>query len=210
MPLHHTARHTARGVYPIAPTPFDADGRVDVASIDRLTDFYRAVGGTGLTVLGVMGEAPKLEGAEALTVATRFIRRAGDLPVIVGVSAPGFAAMRALALASMEAGAAGAMIAPPHTLRTDDQLAGHYRHAVEAIGDIGSFVPFSTVPSANSTAAATRRTAPRPCSPASDTPVPPSSTTTPASPSSSAARLRASGRVPRIGQANRVAQMGTV
>ena len=131
MPLDHTAK----GVYPIAPTPFHADGRIDVDSIDRMTDFYREVGSTGMTVLGVMGEAPKLDGAEALEIARRFIRRAGDLPVIVGVSAPGFAAMRALAMASMEAGAAGVMIAPPNTLRTDDQIAGYYRQAVEAIGE---------------------------------------------------------------------------
>jgi 4-hydroxy-tetrahydrodipicolinate synthase len=126
---------TARGVFPIAPTPFHADGQVDLASIDRMTDFYRSVGSDGLTVLGVMGEAPKLEGAEALEIATRFIRRAEGLPVIVGVSSPGFAAMRALARASMDAGAAGVMIAPPNTLRTDDQIAGYYRQAVEAIGD---------------------------------------------------------------------------
>ncbi|UFN48780.1 dihydrodipicolinate synthase family protein [Roseomonas sp. OT10] len=131
MPLDHTAK----GVYPIAPTPFHADGRIDFDSIDRMTDFYREVGSTGMTVLGVMGEAPKLDGAEALEIARRFIRRAGDLPVIVGVSAPGFAAMRALATASMEAGAAGVMIAPPNTLRTDDQIAGYYRQAVEAIGE---------------------------------------------------------------------------
>ena len=126
--------HTANGVYPIAPTPFDAEGRIDFASIDRMTDFYRALGSTGMTVLGVMGEAPKLDGAEALEVATRFIKRAEGLPVIVGVSAPGFAAMRSLARASMDAGAAGVMIAPPNTLRTDDQIAGYYRQAVEAIG----------------------------------------------------------------------------
>ena len=131
MPLDHTAQ----GVFPIAPTPFDAGGGIDVASIDRMTEFYREVGSTGLTVLGVMGEAPKLDGAEALEVAVRFVRRAGDLPVIVGVSAPGFAAMRSLARASMDAGAAGVMIAPPHTLRTDDQIAGYYRQAVEAIGE---------------------------------------------------------------------------
>ncbi len=131
MPLDHTAR----GVFPIAPTPFGEDGHLDLASIDRMTDFYRACGSTGLTVLGVMGEAPKLDGAEAVAVATRFVRRAGDLPVIVGVSAPGFAAMRALTLAVMEAGAAGVMIAPPSTLRTDDQIAGYYAGVVEAIGD---------------------------------------------------------------------------
>jgi 4-hydroxy-tetrahydrodipicolinate synthase len=130
----------AKGVFPIAPTPFHADGRLDLASIDGMTEFYRACGCTGLTVLGVMGEAPKLDGAEALEVAARFIRRAGSLPVIVGVSAPGFAAMRALARASMDAGAAGVMIAPPNTLRTDDQIAGYYRQAVEAIGEDVPFV----------------------------------------------------------------------
>lgn len=67
------------------------------------------------------------------------IRRAGALPVIVGVSAPGFAAMRALTHDVMALGAAGVMIAPPNTLRTDDQIVGYYRQAAEAIG---ADVPF--------------------------------------------------------------------
>ena len=129
----------ARGVYPIAPTPFHADGRLDLESIDRLTDFYGSCGADGMTVLGVLGEAPKLDGAEAVAVATRFIRRAGKLPVIVGVSAPGFAAMRSLCASAMDAGAAGVMIAPPVHLRTDDQIATYYAQAVEAIG---ADVPF--------------------------------------------------------------------
>ncbi len=129
----------ANGVYPIAPTPFRGDGSIDDASIDRLADFYAACGSTGLTVLGQLGEAPKLEHAESVAVATRFIRRAASLPVIVGVSAPGFAAMRALTHDAMDRGAAGVMIAPPNTLRTDDQIAGYYRQAVEAIG---ADVPF--------------------------------------------------------------------
>ncbi|MEP7057638.1 MAG: dihydrodipicolinate synthase family protein, partial [Caldimonas sp.] len=53
--------------------------------------------------------------------------------------APGFAAMRALTREVMDAGAAGVMIAPPNTLRTDDQIVGYYRQAVEAIG---ADVPF--------------------------------------------------------------------
>ena len=130
----------ARGVYPIAPTPFHADGSVDYASIDSMTDFYRQVGSTGLTVLGVMGEAPKLDQAEALEIATRFIKRAEGLPVIVGVSAPGFAAMRGLARAAMDKGAAGVMIAPPNNLRTDDQIVTYYAQASEAIGTDVPFV----------------------------------------------------------------------
>jgi 4-hydroxy-tetrahydrodipicolinate synthase len=130
---------TASGVYVIAPTPFHDDGRVDDASIDRMTDFFRAAGATGITVLGQMGEAPKLDAAEAIAIARRVIGRA-DLPVVVGVTAPGFAAMRSLACEVMDAGAAGVMIAPPNTLRSDDQIAGYYRSAVEAVGKDVPFV----------------------------------------------------------------------
>lgn len=132
--------HTAAGVFPIAPTPFHPDGAIDWVSIDRLADFYVGCGCTGLTVLGVMGEAPKLDGAESVEVAKRFIRRLGQLPVIVGVSAPGFAAMRSLTRDVMEAGAAGVMIAPPNTLRTDTSIVAYYRQAAEAIGPDVPFV----------------------------------------------------------------------
>jgi len=134
-----TLTSDARGVYPIAPTPFFDDGRIDTASIDRLTDFYLDCGATGITVLGQLGEAPKLEHEESLAVATQMIRRAAHLPVVVGVSAPGFAAMRALTREVMDRGAAGVMIAPPNTLRTDDQIVGYYQQAVDAIG---ADVPF--------------------------------------------------------------------
>ncbi|MBW4036890.1 MAG: dihydrodipicolinate synthase family protein [Proteobacteria bacterium] len=130
---------TAAGVYAIAATPFLPDGAVDYASVDRLTDFYLGCGVTGLTILGIMGEAPKLDQAEALALSDRMIRRAG-VPVIVGVSAPGFAAMRALAHGVMASGAAGVMIAPPPALRTDDQIIGYYRQAVAAIGPEVPFV----------------------------------------------------------------------
>ncbi|MDO9710582.1 dihydrodipicolinate synthase family protein [Paracraurococcus lichenis] len=131
MPLDHTAK----GVYVIAPTPFLPDGRIDDASTDRMTDFFLQAGCNGMTILGVMGEAPKLDQGEALDISKRIIRRAGKAQIIVGVSAPGFAAMRALARGAMEAGAAGVMIAPPSTLRTDDQIVTYFRQAVEAIGD---------------------------------------------------------------------------
>ena len=135
MPLDHTAN----GVYAIAATPFLSDGRLDTTSIDRMVDFYLEAGVTGLTILGIMGEAPKLDAAESLAVSEQIVRRA-SVPVIVGVSAPGFAAMRALARSVMEAGAAGVMIAPPPSLRTDDQITGYYRQAVEAIGTDIPFV----------------------------------------------------------------------
>jgi 4-hydroxy-tetrahydrodipicolinate synthase len=126
--------HKAAGTFAIAPTPFHDDGRIDEKSIDRLTDFYADIGCDGVTVLGIMGEAPKLDGLEAEEVARRFVKRAKNMQVIVGVSAPGFAAMRSLAHASMDAGAAGVMVAPTPTLRTDDQIVTYFRQAAEAIG----------------------------------------------------------------------------
>ncbi|MGH8636318.1 MAG: dihydrodipicolinate synthase family protein [Burkholderiales bacterium] len=130
----------ASGVYVIAATPFHSDGRIDHDSADRLTDFYLESGASGLTVLGVMGEAPKLDADESVALVRRVVRRAGKTPVVVGVTSPGFAPMRALARNAMEAGAAGVMIAPPATLRSDDQVVSYFAQAREAIGED---VPFA-------------------------------------------------------------------
>jgi len=125
--------HTAKGVYVIAATPFLPDGAIDTASIDRMIDFYLSCGVTGMTILGMMGEAPKLDSDEALAISKQVVRRS-TVPVIVGVSAPGFAAMRSLARSVMDAGAAGVMIAPPPALRTDEQIVNYFAQAVTAIG----------------------------------------------------------------------------
>ena len=126
---------SAAGVYVICPTPFESDGRVDTASTDRMVEAYLEAGATGLTILGIMGEAPKLAADEALAFARQVIATvAGRVPVVVGVSAAGFAAMAGLSSKVMDAGAAGVMIAPPSTLKTDDQIVSYYADAVEAIG----------------------------------------------------------------------------
>ena len=68
----------ASGVYTIAATPFREDGALDISSVDSLTDFYLRCGVAGITVLGVMGEAPKLDAAESAALArrARAVRRA--------------------------------------------------------------------------------------------------------------------------------------
>src|ERR1700682_6135030 len=66
----------AKGVYVIAPTPFHPDGRIDESSIDRMTDFFLKAGVTGMTVLGQLGEAPKLEHAESVGVVKRGLKGA--------------------------------------------------------------------------------------------------------------------------------------
>ena len=72
---------TARGVYIISATPFLEDGSLDLESTDRLADFYIEQGVSGITVLGMMGEAQKMapEESEAfLTQAPVFERMLVD------------------------------------------------------------------------------------------------------------------------------------
>ncbi len=122
------------GVFVIACTPFTDDGAIDVTSIDSMVDFYYDKGADGLTILGMMGEAPKLTQAESIAITRQTLARSGEKPVVVGVSATGLAAIGELTKAVMDMGAAGVMVAPPSSLRTDEQIIGYYRNVVETVG----------------------------------------------------------------------------
>ena len=125
----------ARGVYLITVTPFTDSGALDLDSTDRMVDFCLDAGVTGLTVLGIMGEATKLTAAESTQFVERVLARvAGRVPVVVGASAPGFAPMRELTASVMELGAAGVMVAPPPTVRTDDQIVAYFEMVQETVG----------------------------------------------------------------------------
>ena len=126
---------SARGVFLITVTPFTDSGALDLASTDRMVDFCLEAGVAGLTVLGIMGEATKLTAEESrLFVKQVLARVAGRVPVVVGASAPGFAPMRELTDSVMALGAAGVMVAPPSTLRTDDQIAAYFEMVQETLG----------------------------------------------------------------------------
>ncbi len=127
---------TARGVFLITVTPFTDDGALDLESTDRMVDFALDCGVTGLTVLGIMGEATKLTADESRVFVKRVLARvAGRVPVVVGASAPGFAPMRELTESVMAQGAAGVMVAPPHTLRSDDQIVAYFEMVQATLGD---------------------------------------------------------------------------
>ena len=125
---------SAKGVFVIAPTPFLPDGSIDLASTDRMTDAFIAAGASGMTILGVMGEAPKLTEAESLAFVERVLKRvAGRIPVVVGASAPGFAQMKAIARGSMDLGAAGIMVSPTPGLKGDDAVIAYIAQAMDVV-----------------------------------------------------------------------------
>ena len=133
--MSNTLTRSAQGVYLITVTPFTDSGALDLASTDRMVDFCLEKGVTGLTVLGIMGEAPKLTMEESRTFVQQVLKRvAGRVPVVVGASAPGFAPMKELTQSVMALGAAGVMVAPPSTVRTDDQITAYFDMVNETLG----------------------------------------------------------------------------
>lgn len=127
----------ANGVYIIALTPFTDTGALDLDSTDRMVDFYLERGATGLTVLGMMGEAQKLTTDESQIYVRRILKRVdGRVPVVAGVSSAGLAPMKALTDMVMDDGAAGVMIAPPASLRNDQQIVNYYQQTAEFLGDV--------------------------------------------------------------------------
>ena len=126
---------TAKGVYLITVTPFTDAGALDLPSTDRMVDFCLEAGVTGLTVLGIMGEATKLTAEESRTYVKQVLARvAGRVPVVVGASAAGFAPMKELTQSVMDLGASGVMIAPPPTVKTDDQIVNYFDMVSETLG----------------------------------------------------------------------------
>src|SRR5262245_46854540 len=127
---------SAKGVYIIAATPFTDAGALDLESTDRMVDFYLAAGVDGLTILGVMGEAPKLSLDESVAFTERVAKRvAGKVPIIVGASAAGIAPMQALTRRVMDLGAAGVMVSPMAGLKTDEAVEGYVASVVKALDD---------------------------------------------------------------------------
>ena len=126
---------TAKGVYLITVTPFTDSGDLDLPSTDRMVDFCLDAGVTGLTVLGIMGEATKLTAEESRTYVKQVLARvAGRVPVVVGASAAGFAPMKELTQSVMDLGASGVMVAPPSTMKTDDQIVSYFDMVSETLG----------------------------------------------------------------------------
>jgi 4-hydroxy-tetrahydrodipicolinate synthase len=127
----------ARGLFAIAATPFREDGALDLDSVEPLVAFYLEHGACGLTILGVMGEAPKLTTAESVAFTRRVLAVvAGRVPVVVGVTAPGFATMRELTDLVIGEGASGVMVAPPATARTDGAILQYFQQAADALGRV--------------------------------------------------------------------------
>ena len=91
-----------------------------------MVDFYLESGVAGMTILGIMGEAPKMAGDEAQEFANHILKRVdGRIPVVVGVSAAGLDNMARLTSMVMDKGAGGVMVAPQPGMVTEVKLKSY-------------------------------------------------------------------------------------
>jgi 4-hydroxy-tetrahydrodipicolinate synthase len=118
----------ARGIYSVLPTPFDSDEALDLPALARIVGDTIAAGVDGLTVLGVTGEAHKLNAAERRAVLETVAETtAGRVPFIVGVSLNGAGPTIEAAAEAERAGASGVMVAPPTFTGAGPQLTDYVR-----------------------------------------------------------------------------------
>lgn len=122
-----------KGIFPVLPTPFDAAGAVDPATLARLVEFAVEAGANGLVYPGMASEVETLSPAERLTMVNALgAALAGRLPFIVGASDADPARAAARAEEGRAVGARAAMIMAPNGLGQDTAAHIAFYSAVAA------------------------------------------------------------------------------
>jgi len=121
------------GIFHILATPFLDDGALDVEGLPRLVDAVLGSGVTGITILGIAGEAHRLTDEERRRVVDAVVKEVrGRVPVAVGVSAAGTHLASSYAVMAREHGADAVMVAPPNGARNLDAVAEYYQAVAAA------------------------------------------------------------------------------
>jgi 4-hydroxy-tetrahydrodipicolinate synthase len=122
------------GVWGVLCTPFTGTG-LDTASLTRLVEHYVAAGASGLTALGVFGEAARLDSRERRAVLTAVAGACGPLRIVAGLTALSTApAVEEAAQAVAAAGERLAGVMVQVNTASPAALARHLRAVHEATG----------------------------------------------------------------------------
>ena len=121
------------GVFHIMATPFTDGGDLHTEGLPHLVKAALATGITGVTLLGIAGEAHRLTDEERRRVVEGVVKEVrGRVPVVVGVSASGTHLATSFTRMALEHGADGLMVAPPNGLKNLDAVAEYYRTVADA------------------------------------------------------------------------------
>ncbi|MCS3445690.1 MULTISPECIES: dihydrodipicolinate synthase family protein [Bradyrhizobium] len=109
------AKRPYRGVFPVAPTIFDASGNLDLDGQRRCVDFMIDAGSHGICILANFSEQFVLTDAERETVMHTVLEHvAGRIPVIVTTTHFSSAVCAERSRQAEAAGAAMVMVMPPY------------------------------------------------------------------------------------------------
>lgn len=127
------------GIWPVAPTPFNDDGSIDVDGMKRVIDCMVDQGSTGICILANFSEQFLLTDEErAILTRVSLEHVAGRVPVIVTISHYATQVVEARARDAAAMGAAMVMMMPPYhgaLLRADeDATFEHFARAGAAGG----------------------------------------------------------------------------
>ena len=122
-------------VFSVLPTPFDAQGRVDAASLRKVIELFLAAGVNGFTALGVTSEVARLTEPERTLVLGSVIDAVrGRVPVVAGATADGLHTCIEYGLQAKSMGAAAVMVSPPRMpMLNSEAVLQHYRALSEAV-----------------------------------------------------------------------------
>lgn len=109
------------GVWPIATTPFDEEGKIDRASLTRVVDHIIDGSAHGLVYPAIASEFQVLDGEERRAAVEHLLSAARERrPVIVGISSVKEAmSPAALARHAQDYGAVAVMLMPPASMKDD-------------------------------------------------------------------------------------------
>jgi 4-hydroxy-tetrahydrodipicolinate synthase len=123
------------GVYSVLPTPFQANGDLDEASLRRVVDLFVSAGVNGVTALGVTGEVARLDDTERRRVLEVVVEQVnGRIGVVAGTTAEGTRACIGYSRHALASGATAVMVSPPRMPKLNSEaVVRHYKTLAEAV-----------------------------------------------------------------------------
>jgi 4-hydroxy-tetrahydrodipicolinate synthase len=127
-----------QGIFVPMLTPFDADERVDLASLRRLVDFLIEAGVHGLWAMGTTGEFAAVPASERVRAIEATLDQAnGRVPVVVNVADGSTRLAIEHAKQAVQLGAQALAVTPPYYYpHTMDEMLAHFRTVKSAHPDV--------------------------------------------------------------------------